>query len=62
MKYNKWLSRRFLAAFWAAMLASYIVGTRQAEFVEIAKLCVVLVAIWAGFESALKKWFKAKEE
>lgn len=53
---NKWKSRRFLAALWAAGMATYIVITKQAEFIEVAKWCVAIVAIWAGFESILKKW------
>ena len=61
MTRNKWKSRRFLVAIWAAALASYIVVTKQEAFLEAAKWCIGIDAIWAGFESILKKWLKDKE-
>ena len=62
MTRNKWKSRRFLVAIWAAALATYIVMKEQDAFLEVAKWCVGIVAIWAGFESILKKWLPIKKE
>lgn len=61
MTRNKWLSRRFIATTWAALMASIIVLTKQKEFIDLALMCAGIVALWAGGETWLKKVYKDKE-
>jgi len=59
--YNKWHSRRFWMVVWAAVLTSLIVLLEKMEFLEIARALVVVIGVWVGGESYLKKVFKKEE-
>lgn len=46
---------------WAAVLTSLIVLLEKMEFLEIARALVVVIGVWVGGESYLKKVFKKEE-
>lgn len=54
MKYNKWQSRRFLFAAWAALLATWIVGNDMDKWTGVASALVAIIGAYILGDSYTK--------